>query len=269
MPAITKNTPFYNSKLVQLLQTLSKKEVVELKDWLESPWCKNNKHFLPFYEALQPTAATFPAATLQKEAIFAQLYAGKPYNNYLFNNLIRAFTKEVQNYMAFIAFRKSPQAIQQFTTRHLKEREGGKWYESFAKDAIEKIEEKPVKTIEEYWQLHRLYQDIYFQTSGHHRYQGDAPHLVAANRYLDTLYVLEKYKYGYVSEMRTKILKVKEDSLLKIDFSALKKLQGQLKIDAVQLYEFRLKHLTKLTWKKYLQFKQLFEAIFTLSLIHI
>jgi len=209
-----------NSKLVQLLKTLSPKELKKLKNHLSSAWCKKNKYYLPLYERLLQTAPTFSGETLEKEKVYQYLYKKKPYNNLLFNNLLLALTKEVQNYIAFLM-----------------------------------VQAQTGKSAVEYLQLNRLHQEAYFQASGQYRYQQEVPHLETANEALDAFYLLEKYKYYLEATARAKILKMPTPASFTVDNLLLQSLQNKLALEAITLYQLRVSQPTTITWEVYQQFK--------------
>jgi len=261
VPTITKINHLGNSKLIQLIKTLSTKELKELKDWLASPWCKKNKYYLPFYEILYQAAPKFSVDSLLKIPIFDQLYEGKSYNNAIFNNLILSLTKEVQSYVAFLYSHTSKKEQPQLLRKYFLERNAIVLYEATTKSQLKKLEQQAAKDAEDYLLINRLHQEFYFQPSGHVRYQVDSPHLVAANGSLDAFYLLEKYKYLHESAARTKIVHLATPSLLQTDITLLAELQRQLALEAVPLYKIRLEN-TKEQLEAYLHFKELYLEVF-------
>lgn len=262
MSTITKINHLGTSKLVQLIKTLSAKELKELKDWLESPWCKTNKYHLPFYELLYQAAPKFEAVSLLKTSIFKQLYEGKNYNNAIFNNLILSLTKEVQRYLAFLFSHQSKEEQPQFLRKYLLERNAIALYETETQTQIKKLKKQPAKSAKDYLLLNRLHQELYFQPSSKFRYKNEAPHLVVANDYLDAFYLLEKYKYLHESKARTKILKTEGNGILKENLPLLEDLQNHLALDAVPLYIFRLQNKQEVNLKDYTHFKELYLKAF-------
>jgi len=236
VPAIIKVNHLANSKLIRLIKILSAKELKELKDWLASPWCKKNKYYLPFYAIICQAAPKFAEESLLKETVFEQLYKDKNYKNAIFNNLILSLTKEVQRYLSFLYSQQSKEEQSQLFRKALLDRNAIALYETTAQSQIKQVALQSAKSAEDYLRLNRLHQELYFQPSGHFRYQEDAPHLVAANEYLDAFYLLEKYKYLHESAARTKILKITKPSLLQVDIALLEELQCQLALEVVPLY---------------------------------
>ncbi len=261
MPTIIKENHLANGKLVRLCKTLSIKEFKQFKDWLVAPWGKKNKYYLPFYEIIAATAPSFSPEGLKKEQIFLSLYGSKKYNNALFNNLISALTKELQNYIALVYLNKNPYENDHLLRQHLWTCNAVDLYEDFAINSIKKLEKKPVKSTEDYLHLNRLHQAVYFQTSGHHRYQKGAPNLLAANHYLDVYYLLEKYKYLHEATSRLSIIQT-DQSQLNVSIPLLQELQNKLSLEAVDLYENRLNRSGKVTWKDYVLFKEKFISSF-------
>lgn len=261
MTTLIKEYHLANSKLVNLCRTLSSKEFKQFKDWLLAPWCKKNKYYLPFYELLVKASPSFLPKNLKKEQAFIYLYGPKKYNNALFNNLITSFTKELQNYLAIVHLQKTPHEKDRLLRQHLWTNNTVDLYEDFAINSVDNLENKSVKSTEDYLHLNRLHQAIYFQTSGHHRYERGAPNLFAANHYLDVYYLLEKYKYWHEASSRLNIVQT-EQSHLHVSFPLLQELQDELSLVAIDLYEVRLKRSDRVSWKEYLLFKKKFLSSF-------
>ena len=269
MSSIIDKNSLSNSKLILLLQTLSTKELKELKIWLSSPWSKKNKYYVPFFELLLSEAPSFSGEALVKKVIYKQLYKNKPYDNYIFNNLIRELSKEIQSYIAFLGVKQSSREQELVVRKFYLARNATDLYETLTSSINKKLDKQTGKSAEDYLYLNRLHQEIYFQASGHHRYKIDAPNLVAADEALDAFYLLEKYNYWHEAVARTKILKIEIHPLLTFDLPLLDRLQTRLRLDAIPLYQLRLQRNASLNWKIYLDFKKAFLKVFSnLSFFH-
>lgn len=246
------------SKLIEILSILSKKEFKELGPWLQSPWGSSNKHLFPFYQIIQQSAPKVGATTLQKEAVFKQLFPKKKYNNRTFNNLILAFTKEVENYLSHLQFKEEKQQKQLLLGKAFMSRKRIDYFEESHQKLIGQIEKKEEKSANDYLLLKQLYHELYFQASAHHRYDPDTLFLEQCMSNLDAYYLLERYSYLHEQVSREKILKLPINEKNEEIATFLGDLQDYLQLPVAGLYGFRIKTNLVHDWNDYLIFKRLF-----------
>lgn len=246
------------SKLIRLLKLLSNKEFEEFEKWLNSPWCQKNKYFLPFFKIIRLAAPKFASVSLNKTLIFSLLYPAKNYDNRIFNNLILALAKEVERYLAHLQLQKDKLLQQQLLGKAFTAKKQIDLFEETNQKIIKDLETKANKSTTDYLLLSQLNHALYFQTSGHHRYQPETPTLEKTITYLNHFYLLESYGYLHEIHARAKILKLTEQLTSPNNHLLLTKLQAQLKLVPAHLYEFRLRTHLAATWSDYLAFKALY-----------
>jgi len=251
-----------DSKLIRLLKLLSDKAFREFEYWLTAPWSQKNKYFLPLYKIIAQAAPNFLSDDLGKEKVYTELYAKKDYNNRIFNNLLLAFTKEVENYLAQLQLIQDDGLKQQLLGNVLLAHNEVKLFEATTQQYIQKLEKKEAKSTADHLLLHQLNESIYFQSSGHHRYQSEAPTLAAANAQLDAFYLLKKFKFLQEITARIKILQAAQEQVDDTLLVLITKLQTTVKLPALALYDYRLNQQKALDWDSYKQFKQLYTAAF-------
>lgn len=263
MNTIPKIIHIANSKLIASLQLLSAKEFKELEYWLQSPWCKQHKKILLFYQILQKITPDYAPENLIKEDLCALLSKNKTINNKTFNNLLSEFTKQVESYLAHLHFQKNKTLQQRSLVTELLERKQVFYFEKSAQNLIQQLEKKTTKSAEDAFLLHQLYQQLYFQPSEHRRYQPKAEELSKSAIYLDTYYLLTKLKYAHENQSRVNILKEALHLEKEAETVYLFALQQKLKLPAAALYQFRLTKNTTTNWQDYLAFKDLYLNCFS------
>ena len=101
------------SKLIQVLQTFSEKELKQFQDWLAADIFNKNKTIRQFYALLLPFAPTFEhkkaIIRLDKNLIFKRLYKNEPYNNLKMNNLVSDTYQLLCDFLAYKRFQESEQ----------------------------------------------------------------------------------------------------------------------------------------------------------------
>lgn len=253
-----------DSKLIDLLKLLSKKEFNEFGDWLTSPWSHKNKYFLPFYEIIEKAQPKFNTPELAKHSVFKQLYGQKKkYHPGIFNNLILAFTRAVENYLAHLQLNQQETLAQQLTCQELLDRNNIDYFEENSYRLIKELEQKDGLSTFDYWTLHQLHLGIYFQPSTHYRYLPTAPDLVKGDHYLDIFYLLSKFKTLLEVKTRSQILKqIPPKSNTTTTEALANLLSTPLTLPEVELYQMRLQMEPLPDWQQYKKFKKYYKANF-------
>lgn len=95
------------SKLIDMLQTLTIKEINKLAIFLASPIYNRNKKLIQLFEIIRKEHPTYEASHLQKEFLYAQLFPQKTTNDYVqLRYLMSQLTKVLEKYFIYIALEK-------------------------------------------------------------------------------------------------------------------------------------------------------------------
>lgn len=100
-----------NSKLIQVLETLSKIELREFKKYLQSPLHNQRKDVVQLLNSiLAKTSANLPL--LSKATLYQSLYPNQPYNPVKFDLVISYLFRLLQNYLAWKNWQADSHMIQ-------------------------------------------------------------------------------------------------------------------------------------------------------------
>lgn len=185
-----------NSKLLLLLKTFDASEWRAFKDFVESPYFNKNKELIRLFLYLKKQAGKgFPAAKVQREAVYAAVYPGEPYNEKQLNYTISLLLKLAERFIAVQCFEKSYiepdyQALTEYSQRHLE-----KNYAYILQQADVKLEAFPYRNEAYYFQRYLL-ADVahtHFSAKNERRYD---PALQEAADYFDIYYLIKKLKYA-------------------------------------------------------------------------
>jgi len=77
-----------NSKLLQILQTFSEKEIKAFENWLKSPWTNSNKGLVTLLQKLKKYHPTYDHKLLTKKRLYKQIMPSKTYTADILNNLL-------------------------------------------------------------------------------------------------------------------------------------------------------------------------------------
>lgn len=200
-------TQFKATKVAHFLSLLSEEEMKQFGKWLSSPWCNSNKKLIAFHKMLLPHHPGFESKKLTREKLFGKLYPGKDFDDKWMRNIMAAMVKQVEKFMVHQRLERDGGFNQKFLADELLERGDGKNYMRNSSQLIASIENKAVKSIEDYYSLFQLYNQQYsmpesIKNEGQHKMQ-----LIEADSNLDIFFSLQKWRYRLTKKSREKILK--------------------------------------------------------------
>lgn len=95
-----------NSKLIQLLKTFSKAEIIEFEKYLKSPLSESSKYILNFFLELKKHYPEFSEENVKKEKIYSILYKNKSYNDSSTRSIISKLISNAEHYLSYKRFKK-------------------------------------------------------------------------------------------------------------------------------------------------------------------
>lgn len=242
-----------SSKVFEIINVLNQEEWKKLKLWLNSPWANSNKKIMLLYSVIESGFPDFSMPKWKKEQVYKKVYAGKPYNNREFNNLLSKFHKQVKLFLVHMSLSKHPRLIEQIYVKEMLERGAIDIFENSAGALLQQIENVHPKTATDYYDLNQLYQQLYYQPSTRLRIQPGFSVINQAQNNLEAYYQLQHFKYLHDIEIRKKMLKdnSKEEKIIKAELP-----------EAVRLYQNRFSRKEGINIASYLSFKSLYYEYF-------
>jgi hypothetical protein len=112
------------SKLIQILSTLSKKEFKDFQVFVASPFFNKNHNLIVFLENLSHYQGDFISEKLDKETFFKKHYKGQDFDEQKLRYLQSDLTKLLEEYLAYAefskdSFRKKYYLLQSYNLRDL------------------------------------------------------------------------------------------------------------------------------------------------------
>lgn len=87
------------SRLIELLRTLTKQELKQLRDFVKSPYHNKNKHVIALFGLIEKAAPDFDKKLPDKQKAFRKLFPGKPFDDLKMRHLISMLYKVVQDFL--------------------------------------------------------------------------------------------------------------------------------------------------------------------------
>lgn len=145
----------HKSKLVQLLLTLSYKEMKKLDQFVDSSYFNENEEVTQLFRYLRTQImpnAPLDADALAKENVFTHLFPGEAYKDLRIRHLMSALNKLTKRFLSIRNFEANPVQPHLNLLRELREKSPGKVYELSLKEAGRALERHPMRNDEYYYQ---------------------------------------------------------------------------------------------------------------------
>jgi hypothetical protein len=176
------------SKLLELLRTLSPRQLGRLEEFLASPFFNKNEDLLAFFRALKPFAPGFSSPGLEKEAFLKKEKWDARRLAYWMSDLL----KQAETFLTVEALLEDDHLGNRALLEMYYRNELAKHYKSVLDKAGRKLEEYPWRNAEFfYWQFQLRHLEYRHSDKSQRTYN---PHLQDAANALDTFYLVEKLR---------------------------------------------------------------------------
>jgi len=88
-----------NSKLINVLKTLSREELKKFGDFVKSPYFNKNTNVIMLFTHLSKYSTDYSSSWLNKENVYNEIFPGKSYNNKVLKNLMTELLKLEEKFL--------------------------------------------------------------------------------------------------------------------------------------------------------------------------
>lgn len=247
-----------SSRLVKILEKLSKKELREFSKFLKSPFFNTRSDLIQLYEVIGKDLHGAPES-LQKEKVFAKLFPEREYDTTQFNLLRSYLQKLLEQYLSVAQFLDSPFGKSQNLIAAFRQMNLPTDTERAIKTTQSSIKKQPVRN-EEFWEAQlRLEWESYFLN-----YEARPNETVDWNQIsttTDIVYFSKKLRIAVLAKAQEKVLnEPMYDSHLLEDILAKAEKEPFKSLSSIQVYLSCYRMLIESDEPHFLKFKsQLFE----------
>lgn len=201
----------HDSKLIKLLQSLSKEEFKQLGNYMNSPFfLKKGKEVLTLYCWLKKHYPSFSSKAISKERIFKKVYPNTTYSDGKMRNLLLDFVKIIESYLLHIEtetdiFEKKKRLTNIYSKRNI--------HCEFIKSTKQlraQLEKHPYQDANYFKSQYQIERDYYFNPETQ-KIQENVKSLQKSLSSFEKYFVLERIKLGIDLKNREKIFKEKHD----------------------------------------------------------
>ena len=154
-----------NSKLIAgIIKKLSSQDFGKIPRFLESPYHNTNSALCPFFKAIKSNWKNYPKfdnKNFTEERVYKKIYPGKTFNTGTFEGLKTDLVKKIEAYLAYEEVSRNEQLKKDLMIQGYAHRSDYNTFRDKSRTAIEALEEKKPKTLEEFQQLldknHKLF----------------------------------------------------------------------------------------------------------------
>lgn len=198
------------SKHIQLLRTLTKKEFRRLRKLLQSPFFTTNPNLLVLYDLLKKYYPAFDASKLTKEKTFKQLFANKAYDDNKMRGILKEFTRLIEDFLLWQEAKLKPANRQKQLLKVYAKRNLFDWYKRGRTRHITSLETKPYRDLEYYEELIDL-EAAYLYHPDRQKFDKSDNTLAHLMEAIDKRFILSKLRYGFEMQNQERILQKEYD----------------------------------------------------------
>lgn len=231
-----------SNKLITLLETFSKNDLVRFKKYVGSPFFNENKDLVNLYDLLQPHLRKKKAGVSfdinDKEKVWKSLYQKVPYKDVKMRRICSDLTKLALGFLAMKEFKKSALLESAFLLRPLNDTSLTKQYEHICRLSNEVENNDTIDNADFYFYKYQILWNQYqFKLKKRTSFLTD---FRQADHYLDCYYYLNKLKH-FCGEYQIKNARSTNDPI-SIPSSFLENLEreGFLEIESIKAYYYVL-----------------------------
>lgn len=149
------------SMLIELLSSLSRKEITEFSDYLRSPFFNKNQSLIKLCSYLKLQHPDFNKETIEKKKVFSIIFPGVKFNDGFMRTLIFGLSNLAEDYLSFIRFKNSYFKEKTFLLYELNDRQLNRTLEKNIKSISKKLETEKIRDNEYYLDKYNLENEKY------------------------------------------------------------------------------------------------------------
>lgn len=183
------------TKLIQLLKSLTKREFRRLRKFLLSPFFNANQTIIVLYDYLRKYYPDFNHPKLQKEIVFSKIYPEETFNVYKINLLISDFKLLVDEYLVQLQLKNQELEHKRLWFAALAARNLNHTYQNNAKKWIKTLNESNKHDATNFKNLQELNHQLLDYGAANQNPVATIDLLFLANQNLDLAYLTLKWQY--------------------------------------------------------------------------
>lgn len=145
-----------DSKIIELLQTFSTKELRVFEEFMYSPFFNKNEELRNFYAYLKSCAPTFQPNKIKRRVVFKKLYPQKDYDDKKMNYLMSDLLKLAEQYIGWQQYENDSHLQKCHVLSAYLDRNLEKHYQGVYRTTERKLQQIPTRNTNFYYQQYLL-----------------------------------------------------------------------------------------------------------------
>lgn len=183
-----------DSRLLEIFLCLNKKEVRELRKFVNSPFHNQREDVIQLFEYLSRYVRNSQHISLEKENIFRHLFPGEAFDEKKIRYTMSFLFKAVETFLAYQAFTADPFLSQKASLQAIRKKGANRLFDKAYAIALENLEKQTFRHQEYHLQQFQLQQEWYLFKSTQSR--GAPLGLAASSHQLDQFFIANKLKHA-------------------------------------------------------------------------
>ncbi len=134
-----------NTKLIQLLKTLTQAEFKKFKDFVNSPFYNKNKNVIALFDYLKKNYPDFSGNNVKDEDVFRKLFPDEKYDYFKLKNIISDLLALGKDFLATDYFINKTDVKEKFLLEEFRDRNLDSMFEQLHKTALKKLNSSAVR----------------------------------------------------------------------------------------------------------------------------
>ena len=185
-----------NSKLLQLLKSLTKNEWRLCSKFVRSPYFNEQKKVIALFDYLHEAAPRFVPKRIHKEVVYEHLFPNTPFRSIRIRQLMSSLCRLVEQFLIQEEQKKEKNHQQLQLVKSYQQRSLTKLFERAIKD-LQQLQQKRIsKNADYFFYQWRIYSALKQQIENQHK-RNVEPYLQELSDNLDVFYLIHKLKISY------------------------------------------------------------------------
>ena len=184
------------SKLLVLLSTFTKAELKEFNKFVSSPFFNNRKEVIPFFNHLQKLAPDFPDKNVGREAVYKQVFPGRPYSEQHLQKLMNYLLKLAEKYIGQKAMQEDYLQEEYYILKGMQQRSLSRHFAFLLKRVQSRLPAVPLRNSNFFRKQFLFSQLASFEQHSQNNMRSYNENLQESSNLLDLFYLAEKLKHS-------------------------------------------------------------------------
>ena len=192
------------SQLLQLIKSLDKRDMRELRKVVQSPYFNQREDVIQLFDCIDKTLNS-KLPNLSKEKIFEKIYPQKKYDDILMRQIMSYLYKIIQKYLITEGVLQTEMESQLYLTHALRQRNADKIVEKELKDSLDIVDKNGFKNANIHYFKYKIHTENYEYLNNKRRNIGES--LQEQSEELDFFYMSESLRQACIMSAQQTISK--------------------------------------------------------------